>query len=382
MLDTLRSGRWFRGNGPNVDRFEAAYAKLTGAKFCVATSSGTNALIAAMNALGVGAGDEVILPPYTFVACANAVLMLGALPVFVDVDPATFQIDPAKIEAAVTDRTAAVMPVHIGGSAADLDAILAVARVHKLPVVEDACQAHARRVARAASSGTLGDAGCFSFQASKNLTAGEGGAIVTDDEALADRCFAAQTNGRSRKPKAGNVLRGANLRMSAFHAALLLAQMERLPAQAALRDASAARLDRLLADIPGITPARAYGGCTRRAHHLYMFRYDPAMFANLPRATFLRALRAEGIPASGGYAPLNREPFIAATLRTRGYRRSFPENVLSEWSDRTKCPRSDALCDQAVWLTQDVLLAGGDAMESTAAAIRKIHAHAADLAKA
>jgi dTDP-4-amino-4,6-dideoxygalactose transaminase len=234
VLTTLRSGHWYRGSGQQVERFEAAWARLLGARFCIGTSSGTNALIAAMNALGVGAGDEVILPPYTFVACADAVLMLGALPVFVDVDPGTFQLDARKVAAAVTERTAAIMAVHIGGSAVDLDAILAVARERKIPVVEDACQAHLGEW-RGRKLGTIGDVGCFSFQASKNLTAGEGGAIVTDDEALAARCYAAHNNAQLwKKPgaKAEHRIRGSNFRMSEFHASLLAAQLARLPEQA------------------------------------------------------------------------------------------------------------------------------------------------------
>ncbi len=164
LLNTVRSAQWFRGGGKNVNRFEEAYAELMGAKFCVGTSSGTSALLTSLNVLGVGPGDEVILPPYTFVACVNAILMLNALPVFVDTDPDTFQIDPRKIEAAITGRTAAIMPVHLGGNPASLDAILALARQHRLAVVEDACQPHLAEW-RQRKRGTYGDTGCFSFQA-------------------------------------------------------------------------------------------------------------------------------------------------------------------------------------------------------------------------
>jgi perosamine synthetase len=142
MLATLRSGQWFRGGAQQVDKFETAFARLTGAKHCVATNGGTTALIAALGALGVGPGDEVIVTPYTFIASMTSIMMHFALPVFVDVDPETFLIDPRKIEAAVTDRTVAIMPVHIGGSVADMDGVLAVANKHNLPVIEDACQAH------------------------------------------------------------------------------------------------------------------------------------------------------------------------------------------------------------------------------------------------
>jgi dTDP-4-amino-4,6-dideoxygalactose transaminase len=381
LLATLRTGHWFRGSGQQVERFEAAWAKVTGARFCIGTSSGTNALIAAMNALGVGAGDEVILPPYTFVACADAVLMLGALPVFVDVDPDTFQLDARKVADAITERTAAIMPVHIGGSAVDLDSILAVARERKIPVVEDACQAHLGEW-RGRKLGTVGDVGCFSFQASKNLTAGEGGAIVTDNEALAARCYAAHNNAQLWKrpgAKSEYRIRGSNFRMSEFHASLLTAQLARLPEQAAKRDENAAHLSNWLSEIEGLRPAKMHEGSTRSAYHLFMMRYDAHAFAELPRATFIKALAAEGVPASGGYRPLNKEPFIAAALRSSGYRRAFPENVLAEWAERTDCPVNQRVCDEAVWLPQNVLLAPRKAMDEIAAAVAKIKSHAPQL---
>ena len=148
MLDTIHSGKWFRGNGKKVAQFEAAYAKATGAKNCLATNSGTSALFTSLEAVGVAAGDEVIVAPYTFIATVNVILLHHALPIFVDTDPETLQIDARKIEAAITDRTTVIIPVHLGGSAADLDTILAVARKHKLPVIEDTCQSHLAAVAR------------------------------------------------------------------------------------------------------------------------------------------------------------------------------------------------------------------------------------------
>ena len=192
LLDVLHSGKWFRGGGECVNRFEAAYADLTGAKHCVATANGTSALYASLAALGIEPGDEVIVPPYTFIATINAVLLQYALPVFVDTDPESFQIDARKIEAAITERTAAIMPVHIGGNVADMDAIMEIARKHKIPVIEDACQAHLAEW-RGKKVGTLGAAGCFSFQVTKNLCSGEGGAILTTDGDLAERATRSRT---------------------------------------------------------------------------------------------------------------------------------------------------------------------------------------------
>jgi dTDP-4-amino-4,6-dideoxygalactose transaminase len=378
LLGVLHSGKWYRGYGKTVDRFEEAYARLTGAKCCLATANGTSALLTSLAALGVGAGDEVIVPPYTFVATINVVLALNALPVFVDTDPETFQIDARKIEAAITERTAAIMPVHLGGSAADLDTILAIAKNHKLPVVEDTCQAHLAEW-RGRKAGTYGATGCFSFQASKNLNSGEGGAILTNDEDLLEKCFAYHNNGRGRKNTSYDFTYGAtglNLRMTEFQASLLLAQMTRIEAQSKRRSENAQYLSNLLREIPGIAPARMYDSCTRNAYHLYMFRYAKEQFAGLPRAKFLKALEAEGVPASGGYSPLNKEPFLANTFRSRAYQALFPRERLARRDD---CPANDRLCEEAVWLTQNMLLGPRSDMDQIAEAVRKIRAHAGEL---
>jgi len=384
LMEVLRSGKWYRGNGKQVGRFEEAYAKLTGAKHCLATANGTSALFISLNALGVAPGDEVIVPPYTFIATINVVLLMHAIPVFVDTDPETFQIDARKIEAAITDRTTAIIPVHIGGSAADLDTILPLARRRKLPVIEDACQAHLGEW-RGRKLGSLGDTGCFSFQASKNLNSGEGGAILTGSDELVERCYAFHNNGRGRRITSYDFSyhsSGHNLRMTEFQAALLMAQMTRLEEQARRRDENGQYLTSLLSEIPGIRPARLYEGCTRNAYHLYMMRYQKEHFAGLPRAKFLKALRAEGIPASDGYRPLNKEPFLKQTLSSRAFRSVCPPERLRQWEERNQCPENDRLCEEAVWFTQTMLLGTRRDMEQIAEAIRKIQAHAAELAKA
>lgn len=384
MMDVLHSRQWFRGTGKTVDRFEAEYARLTGARQCLATANGTSALLVSLASLGVGAGDEVILPPYTFVATVNVVLALNALPVFVDSDLETFQIDHRKIEAAITDRTAAIMPVHLGGAASEVDAIMALATRRKIPVVEDTCQSHLAEW-RGRKLGTYGAAGCFSFQASKNLNSGEGGAILTNDAAFVEKCYAYHNNSRGRASGGYDfayIARGLNLRMTEFQAAMLLAQMTRLEQQARTREQNAQYLTGMLRQVPGILPARMFDGCTRNAYHLYMFRYDPAKFAGLPRAQFLKAMAAEGIPCSGGYGPLNKEPFLKNTIQSKGYQRLFSRERLARWEKQSHCPVNDRLCGEAVWLTQNMLLGPRSDMDHVAAAVRKIHAHAAALLKA
>jgi dTDP-4-amino-4,6-dideoxygalactose transaminase len=380
----LSSGKWFRGTGKNVGRFEEAYAKLTGTKACLATANGTSALLTSLVALGVQAGDEVILPPYTFVACINVILALNALPVFVDTDPETFQIDARKIEAAISDRTTAIMPVHLGGNVVDLDAILPIAQKRKIPVIEDTCQSHLAEW-KNRKAGSYGDTGCFSFQATKNLNSGEGGAIISNNEDLIETCYAFHNNGRGRKATGytfAYAAHGLNLRMTEFQGAMLLAQMSRLETQAATREQNAQYLTRMLREIPGILPARMYDGCTRNAYHLYMFRYKKEQFADVPRATFLKALSAEGVPCSGGYGTLNKDAFIRNTINSRGFKTIFSPERIARWEERNSCPQNDQLCNEAVWFTQNMLIGPREDMDQIAEAIRRIHKNAGELAKA
>jgi dTDP-4-amino-4,6-dideoxygalactose transaminase len=382
VLDVLRSGKWYRGSGAMVRKFEAQYAALTGAKYCLATANGTSALLASLGALGVGPGDEVILPPYTFVATVNVILAHHALPVFVDSDIETFQIDHRKIESAITANTRLIMPVHLGGGSVDLDAILALADKRNLPVIEDACQSHLAEW-RGAKVGTYGLAGCFSFQASKNLNSGEGGAVLTSDADFLDRASEFHSNSSSQhaaRRRSGYQSNGLNLRMPEFQAALLMAQMTRLEKQSKTRETNAQYLTKMLGEIPGIRPAAMYAGNTRNAYHLYMFRYDASRFANLPRAKFLKALAAEGIPASPGYTPLNQQPLVQGIADSRAYQRIYGEAELKRWRERNLCPQNDKLCEEAVWLTQTMLLGPREDMEQIAEGIRKIQRHAGDLA--
>ncbi len=385
VMDVLRSGEWFRGtSGRWAKEFEEKYAALTGTKHCLATANGTSALFTSLNALGVGPGDEVIVPPYTFVATINVVLLVHAIPVFVDSDIETSQIDASKIEAAITERTRAIIPVHLGGSVADMDAIMAVASKRKIPVIEDACQSHLAEW-KGRKAGSIGATGCFSFQVSKNLPSGEGGAIITDNGDVIERCYAFHNNGRGRRTSSYNFsygANGANLRMTQFQAALLVAQMTRIEEQSKTREQNAAYLTSMLREIPGITPARMYGGCTRNAYHLYMFRYNKEQFAGAPRSAFLKALDAEGIPGSSGYSPLNKEPFLKNAMASRAFRAIYPKELLAKWESRNQCPANDRLCEEAVWFTQNMLLTSRKDMEQIAEAIKKIQALAGDLKRA
>lgn len=386
LLEVMRSRKWSRSYGGAVsNKFEETYANLMGSKHCIATANGTSALFASLGALGIGPGDEVILPPYTFVATLNAIILQYALPIFVDSDPETFQIDARKIESAITERTTALLPVHLGGNVADMDTILAVAKKRKLAVIEDACQSHLAEW-RGRKAGSLGDTGCFSFQASKNWNCGEGGAVLCNDAELAEKVYAFHNNCRPRNTAAYNFSylgsRGANLRLTEFQASLLLSQMARVEEQARRRTENADYLTSMLKEIPGILPEKMYAGCTRNAYHLYMFRYHADKFGGLPRAKFFKAMGAEGISCSSGYSPLNKEPMIKTLLQTRAYQKLYPPEVLKNWEERTQCPANDKLCQEAVWFTQTMLLGPRSDMDAIAEAIRRIHTHAAEIAKA
>jgi len=381
-MAVLRKKEWCRlGVTPSyVTQLEETWKKMTGADYCLATASGTTALFTCLNALDIGPGDEVLVPPYTFVATINVVLLQHALPIFVDSDRDTFQMDSKKIEAAVTPQTRGILPVHLGGSAADMDTILALGQKHKLSVLEDACQAHLAEW-RNRKLGTVGDLGCFSFQASKNLNCGEGGAILSNNRTLIERCMSFHNNGRA--PREGYafeyVANGSNHRMTEFQGALVLEQATRLEEQARARDKNAAYLTQLLREIPGITPARMYDGCTRNAWHLFMLRYDKDRFAGLPRSRFLAAMQAEGVPGMAGYTPLNKEPFIKATLDSRAYQRIYSSKQLAEYEERNQCPENDKLCEEAVLFTQTMLLGTQRDMEQIAEAVRKIQRLAPEL---
>jgi len=290
-------------------------------------------------------------------------------------------MDADKIEAAITPQTRCILPVHLGGSPANMDKILEVGRNHNLPVLEDACQAHLAEW-RGHKVGTLGDLGCFSFQASKNLNSGEGGAILSNNQEVRQRCESFHNNGHLMSAVWYQyAINGCNHRMTEFQGVLLLEQAKRLEAQSRTRTENATYLTKLLREIPGITPARMYEGCTRNAYHLYMARYDDSQFARVPRSRFLEALEAEGIPCARGYTPLNKEPFMKATLGSRAFRRIYSEKELKEYEERNQCPENDRLCDEAVWFYQTMLLGTRQDMDQIAEAIRKIQRHAGELAR-
>ncbi|SKB30637.1 DegT/DnrJ/EryC1/StrS family aminotransferase [Daejeonella lutea] len=380
VLDVLRSGVWSRA--AKVDEFEREWSKACGVKRTLTVSNGTNALVVALNQLDIKGGDEVLVPPYTFIATVQAILANGAMPVFVDVDPETFQIDPDKIEAKITPRTKAILPVHIMGLPADMIRIMAIAKKHNLLVVEDACQAPLAEINKQ-GVGTFGNAGCFSFQNSKNIAIGEGGAIISNDDAFMDKCVSYQNLGLPYGSAVGTIATGSirlgtKVRFTEYQAAIGLAQLKRLEAQTVIRNENAAYLKSKLEKIPGILPYRLYPGVTRAAFHLFPFRYKQEQFQGLSRADFLTALRAEGVPCSSGYAPLNTQEFLKDAFASKNFKKMYPKELLdyTKYMERNQCPKNDQLCSEAVWFTQNLLLGSREDMDSIVYAIDKIHKNA------
>ena len=381
MLDMLRSGRWWRGRGEYVEEFEKQYADLMGTKRCLATASGTTALLVAMHVLGVDAGDEVLVSPFTFIATYNAIFMSKALPVFIDTDPETFLINPDDMEGKITDRTSAIMPVHIYGLPVDMDKVNAVARKHNLKVIEDACQAWLGEY-KGKKLGTLGDLGCFSFQNSKNLPTGEGGAIVGNNDEIMDRCHAFHNCGRpfgSVERTSEYPMRGSNRRMQQYQAITLLSQMKRIQKDADTRLENALYLDKKLKEIPGIVPYKLVIEDARSAYHLYPFRFLSEEFGNVTRAKFLEALRAEGIPCSPGYGPQNKDGIIEEALTSKGYKRLFSESRLKLWREQNHLPGNDQLCREAVIFSQSMLLGTRSDMDDIVNAVVKVYENRAAL---
>jgi dTDP-4-amino-4,6-dideoxygalactose transaminase len=399
LLDVLRSGNWWRhsyGQGVElvedetdpksmVARFQRAFAHAHECKYGICAANGTVTMEIGLRALGIKPGDEVIVPAYTYVATATAPLMVGAIPVFVDIDPDTYNVDPVRIEEALSDHTRAIIPVHFGGQPCEMEAILTLARKHDLKVLEDAAHAHGSSY-NGRKCGSLADMGSFSFQLSKNMTAGEGGIITTNDVTYAEICESLVWAGRKRgHPWYSHFILASNARMTEFQGALLLGQLRRLEEQNARRMANARVLDGLLSEIEGIDPLVTLPTTTGHSHHIYMFRYHPESFGGVDKHRFVKALQAEGIGgAFAGYTvPLYRNPMFVEKNFLGG---PWPVDAwehgrrLDYAAFAGRCPVSERACaSEAVWIPQTMLLADEEAMHDIARAVRKIQACAEEV---
>ncbi len=353
----LESGTWGVG-GECLAEFSRRFAEFQQAGHVLPVANGTVAIEMALEALGLGLGDEVIVPDYTFVATATAPMRLGIRPVLVDVRPDTFTIDPAAVEAAVTERTRAVIPVHFGGNLCDMEATLLLADRYGLAVVEDCAHAHGAHL-DGRYAGSFGEVGTFSFQSSKTLCCGEGGAVVTRSERLLARMRAIHSAGRhGSEDDYNHFTLGSNYRLSELQAALLLAQMSRLEELCDRRDRHGALLNERLSAIDGVRPQERQPGLGRHGHYLFPFVVE----ADVPRDAFKRALRAEGVPVEDQYPALHE----VVCLRNSG---------LAEG----EFPVSAELSARSVWIFHHALLAGEDQVGLIADAVSKVLDHRGEL---
>ncbi len=369
LLRTLRSGKWGRLNGTEVAEFENRFADMHGCKHGIAMVNGTVTLRIALLAAGIRAEDEVIIPPYTFFSTASAVIEANAVPVFADIDLNTFNLDPKAVAAAITPRTKAIIPVHFAGQPADMKAIMALARKHKLVVIEDAAHAHGASY-QDRPAGSLGHMASFSFQSSKNLTSGEGGILTTNDDELAAACRSIHNCGRIPTGiwYEHHVISG-NYRLGEFQGAVLNGQLDRLEAQTRTRNRNGQYLASRLAALPGLHPQKRGADCTRHSYHLFMLRLDADAFG-VPRAAVLKALQAEGIPCSPGYGfSLHHQPLF----RNKAFGPYLPTATAKLHYEKTRCPNSDLICrEQCLWLEQGMFLGPRTDIEDLAQAFEKI----------
>ena len=376
LLQVLESRVWWRTPGTRTLAFEEEFAQFHGAKHGIAVTNGTAALEVVMSGLGIGPGDEVIIPDFTFVATASAVLSAGAMPVTVDISRDTQCLDPQLAEAAITSRTKAMIAVHMGGHPADLDALGALAKRKGIALVEDSAHAHAtewkgRRI------GTFGTAGTFSFQASKLMTAGEGGIVITNDDAFEKLARSAHDCGRMPGEWFYSHYRnGSNYRLSEWQGAVLSVQLSRLDAQTALRHKNARTLDKLLSQIPGITPQSLDPRCTRNGHYAYIFHVDSQQFAGAPAKRLIEAMNAEGIPNQASYPPIHSlDVFKSGEYRKRLCGQASEPHAFLQ----AEYPNTSRAAYEAIWIPQPALLGDEEDMHEIAAAWRKIQKFAKEL---
>jgi len=377
LMEVLKSRIWWRTPGTQTLEFERKFAAYHQAKHGIAVTNGTAALEVTLAAIGVGSGHEVIVPDFTFIATASAVLAAGALPVLVDVTPDTYCLDPSLVEEKITARTKAMIAVHMGGHPADLDRLSEIARRHRIRLVEDSAHAHGSEW-KGRKVGAIGDIGTFSFQASKLITAGEGGIIITSDDELERRARSVHDCGRMPGEWFySHFIYGSNYRLSEWQGAILTQQLSRLDKQAAIRAKNATYLDSILPEIDGITPQRHDERCTRNGHYAYIFHYESSAFADLPIKRFIAALEAEGIPTQASYPPvheldlfrsgefLNRLPQEQRDAGKQILKGDFPNTSRAAW--------------ETVWLPHPAVLGSRQDTARIPEAIRKIQRHARDL---
>ena len=383
----LFSPRWFAGlQGDDPESvgtlFGKKFAQLHGAAFALPVANGSVAIEIGLKALGIKPGDEVIVPPYTFISTATSVLMAGAIPVFADIDPESYCLDPRDVARRITPNTRAVIPVHLGGQMSDMPALKDLASKHHLLILEDCAQAIDSAML-GKKAGTWGHAGTFSFQSNKTLTSGEGGAVMTDDPEVAQSIVALRAFGRFRNSpgvRSSDLTcqqLSSNYRLSEFQSAVLLGQLERFGEQDRLRQANASRLTQRLSRVPGLKHVRKEFPDLKHGYYYYILRYDPGAFGNLDPDGLCAALNGEGIPfVPGDRKPLYRHPVFEIENLTEHFSPKVLERYRESMNpDRLLCPQAESACRTTILLRHQVLLGSEKDMEDIVEAVHKVQEH-------
>jgi dTDP-4-amino-4,6-dideoxygalactose transaminase len=356
-----------------ADRFARRFARHHGAKYGLAVSNGTIAIEVALKAAGIRPGDEVIVPAYTWEGTVGPILLLNAVPVFVDIDPDTYCLDARLIDKACTPRTRAILPVHLAMRFADMDEIMRIARRRNLLVIEDCAHAHGGRW-RSKGAGATGDLGCFSFQSSKLMTAGEGGAVITSKLEYFERVQSYVNCGRaSSTDRFRNRLIGFNHRITEFQAAILEAQLGRLERQAKIRRANMNYFETCLLGTAGLSFLKPDARQTRVAAYQYVFKYHSEHFGGIPRAAFLGALQMEGIPCDGlFYEPVYKSALFP--VRPEDWPALSPAGSAPlDLKTAYHCPVSErAAYEESVWLPHHLFLGNRRDTNDIAEAVKKV----------
>lgn len=373
----IKSGTWggYPYPSPQTAEFLRRFLKLQGGRHAVAMANGTVTMEVACRAAGIGWGDEVIIPAYTFQATAAAPMAAGAIPVIVDIDPNTYCIDPQAVEAAITDKTRAIIPVHLGAQMADMDALMEVAERRNLTVIEDCAHAHGAKW-RGQGAGTIGHFGSFSLQSSKTLTAGEGGVLICQTADLAARAASIIDCGRPHDDEGKIFTLGANYRMTELQAALANVAIERFPEQAQQREEMAAYMDEALSEIPGVRVLRRDPRHTTRSFYRYILAVDPEVFG-LEHDAVCYALDKEGIPCWAGYEAMHHYGLFQPQISRLPVPSAFPERFQF---DQLHLPEAERACQrEAVWLGESIFRAGRQGVDDAVAALHKIYDNRAAL---
>ena len=377
ITDVIKSGRWggYPYPGPRTAEFAHRFAEMQGGGYAVPMANGTVTMEVALRAMNIGWGDEVIVPAYTFQATAAAVMSAGAIPVIVDVDIETYCIDPKSVLAAITSRTKAVIPVHLGAEMADMDAIMELAREHNLVVIEDCAHAHGARWLDK-GAGTIGQFGSFSLQSSKTLTTGEGGVLLCQTLELTARAASLIDCGRPHDEAGTQFTMGANYRMTEFQAALGIIGLERFPEQAEQRASMAAYMDEALSEIPGVRVLKRDARHTTRSFYQYIFAIDPKIF-KAKHIGVCYALEKEGIPCDVGYEAMHHYDLFQPKLSHLPIPSAFPEYF--EFSDMSFPIAEHACEEEAIWLDESIFRAGQKGVDDVILALKKILANRDEL---